>query len=155
MGSLLVLLVAGIPAAIRMGPARRGTAVAALVRAFSPTALLFAGLLILTGILATVIHSSSLDALLASRYGTLLFIKPGVFLLVYGTGAYNYLRVLPALGDDTGTRRLRRSAGLELAVGTAVLLVTAVLVATARPYEEPADLATERGSARPKAAASQ
>jgi putative copper export protein/methionine-rich copper-binding protein CopC len=137
LGSLLVLLIAGIPAAMGLGTARRGTAVASLVRAFSPTALLFAGLLVLTGIFATVIHSSSLDALLGSRYGTLLFIKLGIFALVFGTGAYNFLRVQPALGDDTGTARLRRSAGFELTMGMAVLLVTAVLVATARPYEEP------------------
>jgi putative copper export protein/methionine-rich copper-binding protein CopC len=137
LGSLLVLLVAGIPAAVRLGPARRGAAVASLVRAFSPTALLFAGLLVLTGLFATVIHSSSLDALISSRYGTLLFIKLAIFALVFGTGAYNFLRVQPALGDDTGTARLRRSAGFELTVGTVVLLVTAVLVATARPYEEP------------------
>jgi putative copper export protein/methionine-rich copper-binding protein CopC len=136
LGSLLVLLVAGIPAALRLGPARRGPAVAALVHAFSPGALLFAGLLVATGVTATIIHSSSLAALLGSRYGTLLLIKLGIFALVFGTGAYNFLRVRPALGDDSGTRRLRRSAGFELAVGTAVLLVTAVLVATARPYDE-------------------
>jgi copper transport protein len=120
-----------------MGPARRGPAVAALVRAFSPIALMFPGLLILTGIFATVVHSSSLQALLSSRYGTLLIIKVGIFLLVFGTGAYNFLRVKPALGDDTGTVRLRRSAGVELAFGAAILLVTSVLVATARPYDEP------------------
>jgi putative copper export protein/methionine-rich copper-binding protein CopC len=136
LGSLLVLLVAGIPAALHLGPARRGPAVAALVHAFSPGALVFAGLLVLTGVTATIIHSSSLAALLGSRYGTLLLIKLGIFALVFGTGAYNFLRVRPALGDDSGTRRLRRSAGFELAVGTAVLLVTAVLVATARPYDE-------------------
>lgn len=144
LGSLLVLLIAGVPAAVRLGPARRGASVAALVRAFSPTALLFTGLLVATGIFATVIHSSSLDALLSSRYGTLLFIKLGIFLLVFGTGAYNFLRVQPALGDDTATARLRRSAAFELTVGAAVLLVTAVLVATARPYEEP-EAATEAG----------
>jgi putative copper export protein/methionine-rich copper-binding protein CopC len=147
LGSLLVLLVAGIPVAMRMGPARRGPAVASLVRAFSPTALLFAGLLILTGIFATVIHSSSLAALLGSRYGTLLLIKLAIFLLVFGTGAYNFLRVRPALGDETATRRLQRSAGFELAVGAAVLLVTSMLVATARPYEVPADLASASAAA--------
>ncbi|HEV2129759.1 MAG TPA: copper resistance protein CopC [Longimicrobiaceae bacterium] len=135
LGSLLVLLLAGIPAAMQLGVGRRGAGVAALVRAFSPTALLFAGLLVLTGVFATIIHSGSLAALLASEYGRLLFLKLGIFLLVFGTGAYNYLRVQPALGDDSATRRLRRSAGFELAVGAAVLLVTAVLVATARPFE--------------------
>jgi putative copper export protein/methionine-rich copper-binding protein CopC len=136
LGSLLVLLVAGIPVAMRLGPARRGAAVASLVNAFSPTALLFAGLLILTGVFATWIHSSSVAALLGSRYGAVLLIKLGIFAVVFGTGAYNFLRVKPALGGDTGTTRLRRSAGVELATGAAVLLVTAVLVATARPYEE-------------------
>jgi putative copper export protein/methionine-rich copper-binding protein CopC len=147
LGSLLVLLVAGIPVAMRMGPARRGPAVASLVHAFTPTALLFAGLLVLTGIFATVIHSSSLAALLGSRYGTLLLVKLGIFLLVFGTGAYNFLRVRPALGDEAAARRLRRSAGFELAVGAAVLLVTSMLVATARPYEEPADLASASAAA--------
>jgi putative copper export protein/methionine-rich copper-binding protein CopC len=137
LGTLLLLLLAGIPVAMRLGPARRGPAVASLVRAFSPVALLFAGLLVLTGILATALHSGSLDALLASRYGTLLLVKLGIFALVLGTGAYNWLRVKPALGDDSATSRLRRSAGFELVVASAVLLVTAVLVATARPYEEP------------------
>jgi putative copper export protein/methionine-rich copper-binding protein CopC len=146
LGGLLVLLVAGLPAAVRQGSARRGPAAAALVRAFSPTALLFASLLVLTGIFAAVIHSSSLDALLGSRYGTLLLIKLGIFMLVFGIGAYNFLRVRPALGDDTGTTRLRRSAGVEIAVGAAVLLVTAMLVATARPYEEPAAATEDGGS---------
>jgi putative copper export protein/methionine-rich copper-binding protein CopC len=136
LGTLLILLLAGLPAAYAMGPARRGPATAALVRAFSPVALMFAGLLILTGVFATVVHSSSLAALLSSRYGTLLFIKLGIFLLVFGTGAYNFLRVKPALGNDSGTVRLRRSAGVELALAAAILLVTSVLVATARPFDE-------------------
>lgn len=136
LGSLLVLLIAGIPAAMHLGTGRRSAGVATLVRAFSPTALLFAALLVLTGVFAAFVHSGSLSALVASDYGQLLFLKLGIFLLVFATGAYNYLRVRPALGDEVGTRRLRRSATVELAMAAAVLLVTAVLVATARPYEE-------------------
>jgi copper transport protein len=142
LGALLVLLVAGLPAAARLGPARRGAGTAALVRAFSPAALLFASLLVLTGIVAIVLHTDSLEALLGSRYGTLLIVKLAIFLLVFATGAYNFLRVQPALGDDLSTGRLRRSAGLELAVAAAVLLVTAVLVATARPLDGEAGEAT-------------
>jgi hypothetical protein len=59
-----------------------------------------------------------------------------IFLLVLAAGAYNFRGVLPALGTDDATRHLRRSAGLELSIGAVVLLVTAVLVATARSYEE-------------------
>jgi putative copper export protein/methionine-rich copper-binding protein CopC len=134
LGTLLVLLAAGIPAAMKQGSPRTGAAVAALVRAFSPVALLFAGVLVLTGVFAAVVHVGSFDALIGSRYGTLLLIKLSIFALVFGTGAYNFLRVAPVLGDDAGTQRLRRSASFEVAVGAAVLLVTAVLVATARPY---------------------
>jgi copper transport protein len=136
LGSLLVLLLAGIPAAHRLGPGRRGGAVAALVRSFSPVALSFAGLLLLTGSLATILHSASLEALLSSRYGALLLLKIGVFLLVLAAGAYNFRKVQPGLGSDAGTARLRRTAWLELGAAALVLLVTAMLVATARPYQE-------------------
>jgi copper transport protein len=145
LGSLLVLLLAGVPAAMAAGAERRGEYVARLVRAFSPTAFLFAGLLVASGLLAAFLHSSSLNALVGSRYGNLLFIKLGVFLMVFGTGAYNYLKVKPALGSDASTLRLRRSAGVELAIAAAVLMITAVLVATARPYEEEELVAAEDG----------
>ena len=98
--------------------------------------MLFAGVLVASGVLAAFLHSSSLDALIGSRYGNLLFVKLGIFLLVFGTGAYNFLKVQPALGSEASTRHLKRSAGAELAIAAAVLMVTAVLVATARPYEE-------------------
>lgn len=59
----------------------------------------------------------------------------GVLSLVSGTGAYNWLRVKPTLGSEENARRLGRSAILELAVGAAVIAVTAVLVATPPPIE--------------------
>jgi copper transport protein len=98
---------------------------------------LFAGILMLTGIFAALLHSSSLGALIGSEYGRWLFIKLGVFLLVLIAGAFNFRRILPDLGSDAATSRLRCSAGFELVAGAVVLLITAVLVATARPYEEP------------------
>jgi copper transport protein len=136
LGSLFVLLTAGIPAALSAGDGGGAERVSRLVRGFSPIALFFAALLIASGTLATFLHSSSLDALIGSRYGTILLVKLGIFLLVFGTGAYNFLKVQPALGREASTRHLKRSAGIELAIAAAVLLVTAVLVATARPYEE-------------------
>lgn len=133
LGSLLVLLAAGIPAAYGLGPARRGAAVRDLVRAFSPTALFFTGLLVLSGVVSIIIHSNSLTELLDSRYGLLLLAKLAVFLLAMAIGAYNLLRVQPALGDDSGTTSLRHSVRFELAFGAVVLLITALLVATALP----------------------
>lgn len=52
-------------------------------------------------------------------------------MLVAGTGAYHFRRVIPVLGSDRGTERLRQSGAVELGVGAAVLLVTAVMDATA------------------------
>jgi copper resistance protein D len=134
LGTLLIVLLAGIPAALREGAETRGDVVAHLIRAFSPAAMLFAALLVATGLVAVYLHSDSLAALINSRYGTLLFIKLAVFGLVLGAGAWNYLKVRPALGTDRATASLRRSAALELGAAALVLLLTAMLVATARPY---------------------
>lgn len=133
LGSLLVLLVVGIPVAMRLGDSGRGNEVAALVNAFSPTALFFAGTVVATGVFAAWLHLGAVSNLWQSSYGRTLLLKLAVLSVVFGTGAYNFLRVKPALGDEVGTHRLRRSAALELAVGVVVLAVTAVLVATSPP----------------------
>lgn len=132
-GGLLVLVAAGVPAAMRLEREERGRAVAALVNAFSPTALAFAGALTLTGLFAAWLHMGSIPALWESGYGQTLLVKLGVLSGVFATGAYNWLKVRPALGDELGVTRLRRSARVEIAIGALVLLVTAVLVATAPP----------------------
>lgn len=130
LGSLLVVIVIGVPVALRLSEPERGPAVADLVNAFSPTALIFAGLAGLTGVFAAWIHLGSVGALWQTDYGQTLLVKLAVLSIVAGTGAYNWLRVRPALGDIEGGRRIRRSGTVELAVGVVVLIVTAVLVAT-------------------------
>lgn len=130
LGSLLLVLAAGIPAAMRLGDKERGSAVRDLVHAFSPTALAFAGLVALTGVFAGWLHLGAVSALWRTAYGRTLLVKLGVLSVVAATGAYNWLRVRPALGDTAGAARLRRSATVELAVGVVVVAVTAVLVAT-------------------------
>ena len=130
LGSLLMVLLAGIPVAVRLGEGQRGPAVASLVNAFSPTALVFAGLAGATGVFAAWLHLGGVSALWQTEYGRTLLVKLAILSVVAGTGAYNWLRVKPALGDERGAARMRRSATVELAVGVLVLLVTAVLVAT-------------------------
>ena len=132
-GGLLMLIAAGVPAAMRLEREERGPAVAALVNAFSPTALAFAGALTLTGLFAAWVHMGSIPALWESGYGRTLLVKLGVLSGVFATGAYNWLKVRPALGDELGATRLHRSARVEIAIGAIVLLVTAVLVATSPP----------------------
>ncbi len=118
------------PACLRLAESERGRAVAALVNAFSPTALVFAGITAATGALAAWLHLGTVPALWQSDYGRMLLLKLGVLSVVAATGAYNWLRVKPALGDVLGATRVRRSASVELTVGVLVLLVTAILVAT-------------------------
>lgn len=130
LGSLLFVVVVGIPAALALAESERGRAVADLVNAFSPTALVFAGLTAATGVFAAWLHLGTVPALWQTQYGRLLLLKLAILSVVAGTGAYNWLRVKPALGDIEGAGRVRRSASVELAVGVLVLVVTAILVAT-------------------------
>lgn len=130
LGSLLLVLVVGIPAAMRLGAGARGPAVADLISAFSPTALVFAGITAATGVFAAWLHLGAVSALWQTPYGKTLLVKLAILSVVAGTGAYNWLRVRPTLGDEKGAARMRRSATVELAVGVLVLVVTAVLVAT-------------------------
>jgi putative copper export protein len=135
LGSLLAVVAIGIPVAMHLGREGRGRAVAALVNAFSPTALFFAAIVTATGVLSASFHLGSFADLWQSDYGRTLLLKIGLLSLLFATGAYNWLRVRPALGSEDGARRLRRSASLELGVGVVVLLVTAVLVATPPPMD--------------------
>lgn len=132
-GSLLALVVVGLPTALALGPERRGDASSALVQGFSPTALIFTGILVTTGVISAWLHLGDVTALWTSAYGRTLLLKVGIFSAVALVGAYNFLRVRPALEDGTGSRRLRRSGGVELALALVVLVVTAVLVALPPP----------------------
>ncbi len=130
LGSLLVVLLVGIPAALRLDDRERGPGVADLVNAFSPTALAFAGLTAATGVFAATLHVGAVSALWQTSYGKTLLLKLAILSIVAATGAYNWRRIKPTLGDEKSAVRLRRSATIEVAVGVLVLFVTAVLVAT-------------------------
>ena len=133
LGSLAATMAAGVVVALR-GPAHeRAPAVAALVDAFSPTALIFASLTAATGFLAAWLQIGHLPALTGTAYGRVFLLKMGLVAGVGLVGAYNWLRVRPALGTDAGSARLRRSATMELSVGVLVVLVTAILVGLPTP----------------------
>jgi putative copper export protein/methionine-rich copper-binding protein CopC len=132
-GSLLALVVIGIPTAVRLGPERRGAASSALVHGFSATALLFTGILVTTGVVSAWLHLGDIPALWTSAYGRTLLLKVGIFSGVAAVGAYNFLRGRYALGETDGAARLRRSGALELLLAVGVVAVTAVLVALPPP----------------------
>lgn len=135
LGSLLLVTVVGIPLALRLDRDDAGAVVADLVNAFSPTALLFAGITVATGLVAAWVHLGALPALWQTSYGKTLLVKLAILSVVAGTGAFNWLRVRPALGDVAGASRIRRSAAVEIGVGVLVLVVTAILVATPTPLD--------------------
>lgn len=135
LGTLLVMMLVGIPTAIASDSVNPGRSVAALVNAFSPAALAFAGLAVVTGVFAAWLHVGNLPALWTSGYGRTLLLKLGVVSLVALTGAYNWRRVRPSLGSEEATRRLKVSATTELIIATVVIAITAVLVATPPPME--------------------
>ena len=134
LGGLACLLLIGLPAAAHATEGRWQT-VAAMVTAFSPVALICAGLVLLTGVLTAWLRLGAIAPLWTSGYGRVLLVKVALLVGVAGTGAYNWLRVKPALGTPEATARLRKSATVELAVGLAVIVVTAVLVALPTPID--------------------
>jgi putative copper export protein len=132
-GSLLMVLSIGIPATLGTTAAACGS-VAMMVRAFSPMALIAGAVVGTTGLVSALLHVGAVGNLWGTGYGRALLLKVALLTLVGATGFYNWRRVLPCLGtDDEGTRRLQRSARVELAIAAAVLLVTAVLVALPTP----------------------
>jgi len=130
LGSLLILLIAGIPAAMALDKHERGPAVADLVNAFSPTALAFAGLTAASGVFAAWLHLGAIPALWQTQYGKTLLVKLAILGIVTATGAYNFLYVKPRMGKLEGITSIKRSAMIEVGVAAVVLLVTAILVAT-------------------------
>jgi copper transport protein len=109
---------------------------AELFNAFSPVALTFAGIAALTGVTSGWINLGSFAALFGSPYGKVLLIKLALLVFVAAAGAYNWLRARPSLYDGSGTTSIRRSASIEIGLGIAVLLVTAVLVAVPTPMSD-------------------
>jgi len=134
-GTLFVLVVAGLPALLR-GPLetdRRGPLVAELVARFSNLALCAAALLGVTGVITAWRHLKYWAALWTTSYGYAFDAKMFVVLLVAGLGAWNWKRMRPQLGTEAAGFKLQRSASAELAFAAVVLVITAVLVSLPAP----------------------
>jgi copper transport protein len=129
LGALALVMLAGMPATLRLDDGERGRAALALVNAFSPVALSLGALIAISGVTMAWVHLGSLQALVATGYGRTLLIKLVLLLPLGAIAAYNWRRVRPRVATAGGTRALQRSAAAELAVAGVVLAVTAVLVA--------------------------
>jgi copper transport protein len=130
LGTLTVVLIAGLGVATRQPPGTGGQLVRVLINAFSPIALASAGLAAVTGVFAAWLHVGTIPNLWGTRYGITLLVKLAILSIVVLSGFYNWRVVQPRLGTDAATTRLRRSARVEVGVAVLVLFVTAILVAS-------------------------
>ncbi len=128
LGTLAVLLFAGVPAIIRASH-QPFTDAATMVRTFSPLALFAAAVAIATGAMSAFVHIKAISELWTTPYGKTLSIKLLVVLLTATTGAYNWKVVSPRLGTEAATLHIRRSALAEIIIAATIIAVTAVLVA--------------------------
>jgi copper transport protein len=108
-----------------------------LVRRFSALALASVTALTISGSLSAARELTAIVDLWQTAYGQALLLKTALFggLLLFG--AYHLFRISPTLrrdpADPAPLRRLQRSMRLELALGSGVLLVAAILATLPPP----------------------
>ena len=130
LGSLLTVMMVGVPVSLTLNDAERWSTIASLVNSFSPVALISAAVVIVSGLIASWVHLEHLSALWQTAYGQVLLLKLFLVAIALTIGAYNFRRVQPQLVHELGSARLRRSAAVELSVGFLILLVTGFLTGT-------------------------
>lgn len=133
----VALWVGGLPALLRvlsaLPDADRRAAGRILVPRVSQAAGLALVVVVLTGLLAAIRNVGVWTALLPSLYGRLLLIKVALVLPLMTLGALNRFVYRPGIArgqDGPALARFRRSVTVEVAIGTMILLVVAVLSIT-------------------------
>jgi copper transport protein len=127
LGSLLAVMVVGVPLSLTLDGVERWSSVASLVNSFSPVALASVTVVVVSGLIASWVHLEHLSALWQTAYGQVLLLKLALVAITLTIGAYNFRRVQPQLVHEVGANRLRRSAAFELSFGFLILLVTGFL----------------------------
>ncbi len=147
LGGLAVLAWLALGGAGRVSgePEAGGLDVVGVMRRFSSTAMVAVIVIAVTGVVQTVRLHDDLGALLSSDHGRLLAVKVVAFVGMLAVAAGNRQRVARLVGDGAGgdpgdgsgddavtLSALRRSMLIDVAVGIAVLGVTASLVVSLR-----------------------
>jgi copper transport protein len=127
LGTLLCMLVVGVPTILGSGVSGRWESVSSLVNSFSPVALMSAGVVVGSGVFASWVHLGTLAALWGTTYGKTLLVKLIFVMTTLTIGAFNFKRLQPLVSTESGTERLRRSAAIELGTGFVILIVTGFL----------------------------
>lgn len=127
LGSLMAVMVVGIPLSLTRGGVERWSSVASLVNSFSPVAMVSVAVVVASGVIASWVHLERLPAFWQTAYGQVLLLKLALAVITLTIGAYNFRRVQPQLVNEAGVARLKRSAILELGFGFMILVVTGFL----------------------------
>ncbi len=142
LGGLVMLLVLCVPLLAAMGAGDRVRFGAAAVVRFSSLAVAAVVLLVITGVYRALAELPSLESLWTTDYGVVLLAKLAVFAVMLVIAAWNRAVLHPRLerralglgaGDATGTAQLRRSVRAEVALGTVVMALVAVMVGLMPP----------------------
>lgn len=117
--------------------------IAQITRRFSISSLIAVVILWLTGLINSFFLVESIQALPTSTYGQILLCKVVLFLSMVGFGAWNLLVLRPKLAIDIPTKNLThqetaahsllRNVFWEIGLGTAVIMIVAVLGITPPP----------------------
>jgi copper transport protein len=136
LGGLALLLFAALPAARGIDDLQRRRFAAPVVSRYSDLAFWSVTALVASGTYRSFLEIGALRALTSTVYGKVLLIKLSVFLPLLILGAVNNRYIKPRLlrlhddapGSEQPLSLLRRIVGTEVALGAAVLAVTALLV---------------------------
>lgn len=126
------------PLVLLLSTTRVDAAVLALARTatlrFSNLGIASVATLLVSGFINSWYLVGSISALTTTDYGRLLLIKLSLFLLMVGIAAINWSQLTPKLVQDAdiaaaqfARRRLRRNAAIEATLGTAIIVIVAVL----------------------------
>jgi putative copper export protein len=134
-GSLFIMLIAGVPALLRAPDGNADAAIAALVNSFHPVALVAAPFVVLSGVGSAWLRLGVPANILGSPYGQILLIKVMLVLCVAVLGVHNSARARRRLGAPEATRTFRVTAWAEVAIAAVVLVVTTILIVTPIPAQ--------------------
>jgi putative copper export protein len=134
-GTLFVLVVAGLGALLRHEPTRdrRGAIAADMVNGFSPLALSMGAVVVVFGLITAWRHLHVLSNLWSTPYGYALIVKLILAGTVFALGGWNWRRQRPTLGTESAATSIRRSSMAELTVASLVLVATAIVVSLPSP----------------------
>ncbi len=135
LGGIAVLVLALRAATSALGGGDRTRLLAASVSRFSTLAGVAIAVILATGITQSIVHLDSFGNLLDTAFGRAILVKAVLFVVIVALGFVNRQRHLPRLraaaeaeADPGGTGvALRRTLRAELAIGAAVIAVTAAL----------------------------